>query len=185
MRRGLVGVLLALAISSRAAGQEGLFLREDQAAAAVFHDAERSERLEFAVTPELHARVEGRLEGTTPSLWEERWVVFRVLRGDATFGHALIVEEIGKHRPITFVVGVRPDGSIADVAVMAYREAYGGEIASERFLRQYHGKRPTDGIRPPRDIMNVAGATLSVEAASRAVRKAQAIALALGLATAP
>lgn len=185
MRRGLLAVLLAIAITSPARAQEGEFLRENEAPAAVFPDAERSERQEFAVTPELRARVETRLGGFTPSLWEEHWIVFRVFHGDATLGHALIVEEIGKHRPITFVVGVRPDGGIADVAVMAYREAYGGEIANKRFLKQYHGKRPTDGLRPPRDIMNVAGATLSVEAASRAVRKAQAIALALGLATAP
>jgi hypothetical protein len=36
-------------------------------------------------------------------------------------------------------------------------------------------------VRPYRDIRNVAGATLSVEAASRAVKKAQALAAALGL----
>jgi hypothetical protein len=185
MRRGLAAVVLALGIVSRAGAQEGVFLHENEAPAAVVPDAERSERLEFAVTPELRTRVEARLAGVTPSLWEERWIVFRAVRGDRTLGHALVVEEIGKHRPITFVVGVRPDGSVADVAVMAYREAYGGEIGSQRFLQQYRGKRPTDGIRPARDIMNVAGATLSVEAASRAVRKAQAIALGLGLATAP
>jgi hypothetical protein len=185
MRRELAVLALAVGVSARAAGQEGLFLREHDAPAAVFPDAERSERLEFPVTPELRARVEARLAGTTPSLWEERWIVFRVVHGDATLGHAFLVQEIGKHRPIDFVVGIRPDGRVADAAVMAYREAYGGEIRNQRFLGQYRGKRPTDGLRAPRDIMNVAGATLSVEAASRAVRKAQAVALALGLATAP
>jgi hypothetical protein len=64
---------------------------------------------------------------------------------------------------------------------MAYREAYGGEIRSTRFLAQYHDKGPADAVRPYRDIRNVAGATLSVEAASRAVKKAQALAAALGL----
>ena len=185
MRRGLAAIVLAAGMTSPAAGQEGLFLRESEASAAVFPDADQSKRLEFDATPELRARIESRLAGTTPSLWEERWIVFRAVHDGTTLGHALIVEEIGKHRPITFVVGVRPDDSIADVAVMAYREAYGGEIKNERFLRQYRGKRAADPLRSPRQITNVAGATLSVEAASRAVRKAQAVALALGLATAP
>jgi Na+-translocating ferredoxin:NAD+ oxidoreductase RnfG subunit len=117
------------------------------------------------------------------SLWESRWIVFRAGRGTALLGHAVVVEEIGKHRPITFVVGLRPDGRVADVAVMAYREPYGGEIRSARFLSQYHDKGPGDAVRPYRDIRNVAGATLSVEAASRAVKKAQAVAAALGLTT--
>jgi len=89
------------------------------------------------------------------------------------------VEEIGKYRPITFVVGVRPDGSVSDVAVMAYREPYGGEVKSARFLRQYRNKSPADLLRSGRDIVNIAGATLSVEAASRAVHKAQALAATL------
>ena len=46
---------------------------------------------------------------------------------------------------------------------------------------QYRGKGVGDELRPYREIKNVAGATLSVEAASRAVKKAQAVALALGL----
>lgn len=183
MRAG--AVVVALALATRAVAQEGVFLREEEAPVAVFPDAEHHERLEFPRTAELRARIEARLSGTMPSLWEDRYVVWRAVRGDRTLGHAIVVEEIGKHRPITFVVGVRPDATIAEVAVMAYREAFGGEIRSKRFLRQYDGKHADDSLRPQRDIMNVAGATLSVEAASRAVRKAQAVALALGLATAP
>jgi len=136
-------------------------------------------RSEVAVTPALREQVDARLDGRHPSVWESQWVVFRVQQGATLLGHALVVEEIGKHRPITFVVGLRPDGRVADVAVMAYREAYGGEIASKRFLKQYAGKKPGADLRSPGGIQNVAGATLSVEAAGRAVHKAQAIAAAL------
>src|SRR5258708_2527204 len=82
-------------------------------------------------------------------------------RGDQLVGYAVIVEEIGKHRPITFVVGVRPDGKVSDVAVMSYREAYGGEVKSKRFLVQYQAKSIADGMQPPNDLQNIAGATLS------------------------
>jgi len=166
---------VALLVASAAWSQEGVFLAEADAAKAVFHDADSVTRADVPVTPDLRTRVTAALGGSLPSMWEEHWIVFRVARDGRSLGSAIIVEEIGKHRPITFVVGLRPDRSVEDVAVMAYREAYGGEIRQRRFLAQYEGKGPADDIRQPRAIKNVAGATLSVEAASRAVRKAQAI----------
>ena len=172
-------VLLPLLVAMPARAQEGQFLSEAEAPKAVFPDADVVTRTEVAVTPALREQVAARLDGTHPSVWESQWVVFRVQHGATLLGHALVVEEIGKHRPITFVVGVKPDRSIEDVAVMAYREAYGGEIAAKRFLRQYAGKKPGADLRSPGGIQNVAGATLSVEAASRAVHKAQAIAAVL------
>jgi hypothetical protein len=173
----MVAVLVACAMVARA--QEGVFLSEQDAPAAVFPDADRFVRHEVESTPALRECMTARLGGTQPSLWEERYVVFSAARGDTPLGRAVVVEEIGKHRPITFVVGLKADGSVQDVAVMAYREAYGGEVRTTRFLRQYRGKAPADPLRSGQDIKNIAGATLSVDAASRAVRKAQALAAAL------
>ncbi len=172
-------VLLTLVLGTPAGAQEGVFLAEEQAPAAVFPDADRFARQDVDSSSELRERIAARLDGARPSLWEERYTVFAASRGDTRLGRAVVVEEVGKHRPITFVVGVKPDGSIADVAVMAYREAYGGEVKSGRFLRQYRGKAVAAPLRTGREIKNIAGATLSVDAASRAVRKAQALAAAL------
>jgi hypothetical protein len=177
MIRG-VGVLLLLAVSA-ARAQEGVFIAEADAPKAVFRGADVAGRDEVVATPARRAAVTAALGGQAPSMWEEHWVVFRVTRAGAPAGRAIVIEEIGKHRPITFVVGLRPDRSVEDVAVMAYREAYGGEIASRRFLVQYAGKAPAADLRETSGIKNVAGATLSVEAASRAVKKAQAIAAVL------
>ncbi len=173
-------VLSALLLLGRTAGaQEGAFLSEEQAPSAVFPDAKRFQRAEIEATPELRDRMRVHLHGVTPSLWEDRYVVFHAFDGERLLGDAFLVEEIGKHRPISFVVGLRSDGTVEDVAVMAYREAYGGEIRAARFLGQYHGKRPSDRLRTYREVVNVAGATLSVDAASRAVKKAQALSAAL------
>jgi hypothetical protein len=157
----------------------GVFLSEADAPKAVFPTADAVQREDVAVTAERKSRVTAALGGTLPSLWEDRWIVFRVSRGGAPLGRAFVVEEIGKHRPITFVVGLRADRSVEDVAVMSYREAYGGEIRTRRFLNQLRGKTPQDDLHPTSGITNVAGATLSVEAAGRAVHKAQAIATVL------
>jgi len=172
--RALVASACLVALTAHA--QEGNFLGEGEAAKAVFPAADKVERRAVPATPALRDRVRERLGSVVPSMWEDTWVIFTAHDHDKLLGEAVIVEEIGKHRPITFVVGVRPDGTIEDVAVMAYREAYGGEIRSNRFLTQYDGKTPSDDLRPYHGIKNVAGATLSVEAAGRAVHKAQAIA---------
>ena len=177
----LLAVLLVAAAGPLAA-QEGVFLTEDQAPAAVFPAVATFTRQVIAVTPEIKAHLRERLGAVEPSLWETEYVTFKATRGDTLLGYAVIVEEIGKHRPITFVVGVRANGTVNDVAVMAYREAYGGEVKSKRFLAQYHDKSIGSSLQSPTDIMNIAGATLSVDAASRAVKKALAVAaVALGV----
>jgi len=174
-----VAPLALLLLAGTAGAQEGVFLSEAEAPAAVFPDADRFERREVASTDALRAKMSPRLEGVTPSVWEERYVVVRAWHGERLLGQAFFVDEVGKHRPISFVVGLRPDGRVADVAVVAYREPYGGEVRSARFLGQYQGKSPTDPLHTFTDVQNIAGATLSVDAASRAVRKAQALAAAL------
>jgi len=87
-------------------------------------------------------------------------------------GYAVIMNEIGKHEYITFIVGVSPKGEIRDVAVMDYRETRGWEVKEQRFLRQFRGKSLADPITVDRDIVNYTGATLSSHAIARGVKKA-------------
>jgi hypothetical protein len=90
----------------------------------------------------------------------------------ARLGYAVIGEEIGKYRPITFLVATDRDLRVKGVEVLVYRESRGGEVRRERFLRQYRGKTSDDPIRTHRDIINVAGATLSVNALNLGVKRA-------------
>jgi len=165
---GLVYPLLAIA-------QEGIFLKEPEAPKAVFSDATSFDRKEIRSTEELREKIRQRMGKTKTSLWEESYVTFIAKKGDTVLGYAVIVEEIGKHRPITFVVGVGSDRKIKDAALMVYREAYGGEVRDRRFLQQYKGKQLTDPLLPFRDIQNISGATLSVEAIGRGSKKALAL----------
>ena len=174
--RAAIAAMVLCALTAPAAAQEGVFLTEEQAPHAVFPDATKVERHEITASDPLQARLKADLGEAAMSIWEASYVFFDVWRGDARLGRAFLVDEIGKHRPITFVVGVRDDGHVQDVAVVAYREAYGGEIRNKRFLVQYHGKSAADALKPYQDITNIAGATLSVEAAGRAVKKALALA---------
>lgn len=94
--------------------------------------------------------------------------------GKAT-GYAVEMNEVGKHEYITFMVGITPEGKVGDVIVMQYREARGGEVKEQRFLRQFHGKQLKDPLKVNQDIVNYTGATLSSHAIARGVKKALAL----------
>jgi len=171
----LILIIFSMGPLPAALGQEGIFLKEEEAPKAVFPDATSFSRKVIPSSAELKDKIKQRMGKTPTSLWEDSYVTFVAHKGEAMLGYAVIVEEIGKHRPITFVVGVGTDHKIKDVALMAYREAYGGEVRDRRFLQQYKGKELKDPLVPYRDIQNISGATLSVEATGRAGKKALAL----------
>jgi len=175
---GAAGALLVLRPEPGRA-QEGEFLRPEDAPRQLFPDASGASERSVEGTPAFLERVRQNLE-RPPTLWEPAYRIFTVRKDDAVIGFVVVVEEIGKHRPITFAVGVDPDGAVHDVAVLAYREPYGGEVRERRFLKQYAGRKATAPLQPYRDIQNISGATLSVQATGRAVKKAIAVLRAAG-----
>jgi hypothetical protein len=177
LRNSLIGLcqICSVAIAFLAFAQEGIFLKEEEAPKAVFPDATGFSRKVIPATTDLKEKLKERMGKTRTSIWEDNYVTFTARRGDTILGYAVIVEEIGKHRPMTFVVGVGTDHKIKDVALIAYREAYGGEVRDRRFLQQYKGKELKDPLLPFRDIQNISGATLSTEAIGRGAKKALAL----------
>jgi hypothetical protein len=166
---------VGLAVPFQTLGQEGVFLKEEEAPKAVFPEAIIFQRKVIPSTEELKEKIRQHMGKTKTSLWEESYVTFVAKKAETILGYAVIVEEIGKHRPITFVVGVGSDRKIKDAALMVYREAYGGEVRDRRFLQQYKGKNLKDPLLPFRDIRNISGATMSVEAIGRGSKKALAL----------
>jgi Na+-translocating ferredoxin:NAD+ oxidoreductase RnfG subunit len=170
----LAGALPAVARGDDppAAAVEDVYLSAREALRVVLpaDEARDIERTDVLLRAGERANLEKRLR---TRLFEDRHVVYRgrAASGEVT-GYAVITEEIGKFKPITFIVGIRPDGSIREVAVMVYRESHGSDVRRRRFLAQFDDKRPGDGLQPNRDILNVTGATLSVRAVARGVRKA-------------
>lgn len=169
-------LLAAMLFAGSALGQQEttVYLTLDQAPHAVFPGA-GIERRDVASTPELQTSIKGKLGRLVPSVWEPSYITYAAKQGGQTIGYAVIVEEIGKHRPFTVIVAVTPDFRVKDVAVMVYRETRGGEITQRRFLAQYKGKHAADSIQLDRDIIGISGATLSVQGANRAVHKALAV----------
>jgi len=96
---------------------------------------------------------------------------FSCTEPDGTRSVAVIGAEIGKHLPITYIIGISSSGEVRRVEMMVFREIRGWEVRERRFMLQYEGKRKGDDVTIGRQIRNVSGATLSAQAISRGVEK--------------
>ncbi len=92
-------------------------------------------------------------------------------KGEKVAGYALKLNVVGKKQPITFLIGIAPEGTVKGVEVLIYRESKGSEVRYQRFMKQFHQKTAEDPLRLGRDIRPISGATLSSRAAAYAVRK--------------
>jgi len=165
----LLVLLTALCPALAAGGDVTVILTKAEALAKVFPGADTVLEMRHILSPTEIEAVERTI---SHGLDEGGFYIYRASRDGDVVGYGVVVSQIGKVRPITHIVGVTPEGDVGTVAVMIYRESHGHEIANERFMNQYRGKRLADSIRIGRDIVNIAGATLSGHAVCRGVRKA-------------
>ena len=97
--------------------------------------------------------------------------IYSVQQGNSKpFAFVLFAEAMGKVDTFTYLIIFKPDGIIEKVSVLLYRENYGGEIASKRFLKQFAGKSNGLSMEYNQDIDGISGATISVRAITRAVK---------------
>lgn len=149
-----------------------MYLTEEQALALVFPQCDEIVTDEFIMTQEEKRNLEKLLRRR---LYEDGFRVYIGKSKGIVQGYAIITEEIGKFHPFTFIVGVNPDGKIYETAVLVYRESRGGDIARKRFLYQFMGKSLKNPIRINKDIINITGATMSVQCMCTGVRKVLAV----------
>ena len=149
-----------------------VFLDEKKASEIVLPGCDAIEREEKVIAPDDRAQLE-RTTGLRFPLPRYNFLIGK--RQGAPCGYAVIMNEIGKSEPITFMVGVDPEGGVGEVALMVFRESRGWEVREPRFTRQFKGKKLKDPLRVNQDILNYTGATLSSEAMARGVKKALAL----------
>jgi Na+-translocating ferredoxin:NAD+ oxidoreductase RnfG subunit len=168
----LTGLLLTAYPPVRLSAQQ--LLTERQAISKIFPSAR------FLATDSLHpdSATRAALERALGrALYEPIYPMRRVYGDDASrlLGYTLVTEERGKYRPITMMIGVDTTHRVAGVRILVYREPRGGEVSREYFLRQYRGRAVGDPIRLNRDIINISGATISVQSVNAGVRKTLAL----------
>ncbi|MEE2657723.1 MAG: FMN-binding protein [Candidatus Latescibacterota bacterium] len=167
---------LASGDAERPSGEERsiqVYLHPQEALAKLFPHAEAFIREAHFISEELRTRTQKCLG---QRFADDSLAVYIAASADhSLLGYAVMGEEIGKYRPITYAVAMTPGFRVTGAAILVYRESRGSEVRRSRFLRQYVGKDLSDPIRINRDIVNISGATLSVRALNFGVRKTLAL----------
>ena len=91
---------------------------------------------------------------------------------DGDTRYALIDAQIGKHLPITYIVGISSKGTVTRVEMMVFRETIGWQAKDRAFMAQFEGKQSKDDLRIGRKVRHVSGSTISSRAISIGVQRA-------------
>lgn len=94
---------------------------------------------------------------------------FEIKLSDKLLGYAYVAKAPSKTAQYDYLVLLDDALTIVKAKVLIYREEYGGEIGSKRWLRQFIGKTKGDEFRYGDNIDAIAGATISVRSMTNAM----------------
>jgi len=98
--------------------------------------------------------------------------LFKIMRAEEFLGYGYIGNAPSKTATFDYLVLFDKDFIITKSKVLIYREDYGGEIGSKRWLRQFTGVATTSPeLKYNVDIIPISGATISVQSMTRAVNE--------------
>ena len=145
-----------------------VFMTEDEGVKIIFPKSERVRKDVIRLSSDKKSQIEERIGWKFP---EEEFEVYIGETGTRVDGYAMVQNTIGKHKPMTYMVGVDGHGSISDIELLVFRESRGSEIRQKRFNSQYEGKTVLDPVRINKDIINISGATMSVRSMSAGIKR--------------
>lgn len=94
---------------------------------------------------------------------------FRISQEDNDLGFLFVDRASSKTAEFDYLVVFDNKLSIVHSKVLIYREEYGGEIGSKRWLRQFIGKTGGDRVDHETNIDGIAGATISVRSMTSSI----------------
>lgn len=99
-------------------------------------------------------------------------MVYMVDEEECLKGYAYVGFAPSKEREFDYVLIFNPDHTIKQAKVLIYRETFGREIDSPRWLDQFIGMSPKSTFKFGEDIDAISGATISARSMTRAVQNA-------------
>jgi H+/Na+-translocating ferredoxin:NAD+ oxidoreductase subunit G len=146
-----------------------VFLSEEEAVKLMFPKSQRVKKDLLRVPMDKKVAIEERIGWKFP---EDSFEIYIGETGTQIDGYALVQNTIGKHKPMTYMVGVDNTGRVSNVELLVFREARGSEVRTKRFNVQYEGKTVLDPVRINKDIINISGATMSVRSMTAGIKRA-------------
>ena len=144
------------------------YMSVDQARASIFPFADEYVAKPVQLTPEQMLEID-RLSGVKggnaqPPVWQA------MVKGKM-IGWFFVDQVIGKHELITYALGLDADGSIRQVQIIEYLEAYGSQVRYPNWRDQFVVKTVASPLRLDSDIENITGATLSSRHLTDGIRR--------------
>jgi Na+-translocating ferredoxin:NAD+ oxidoreductase RnfG subunit len=124
-----------------------------------------------------------KIDKTLAALWEGQSIkkeelktsddlkLIKIKADNKFVGYYVLAKANSKADFFDYMVVYSPDLKIITVQLLVYREDYGGEIGSKRWLKQFIGKTKTDEMKFGHDIQNISGATISARSITSGVQK--------------
>jgi hypothetical protein len=147
------------------------YLSAEQAAQAMFPDADRFEQRDLS----LDAAQLQQLAAAGVPARSARWPLRLAWQGNTLLGAMVVDAVVGKFELISYAVGLGADGRVRQVEILSYRESHGHEIRLPAWRRQFVGKGVAAPLRVGDDIANISGATLSCVHVTDGVRRIVAV----------
>lgn len=94
---------------------------------------------------------------------------FKIEKNKKLLGYAYISNASSKTAQFDYLVLLDTNLIVLKTKVLIYREEYGGEIGSKRWLKQFEGKKGGDELKYGDNIMAISGATISVRSMTNAM----------------
>jgi len=95
--------------------------------------------------------------------------LFQIVNTKEVIGFAYIDKAPSKTDEFDYLILLDKGLIILKTKILIYREDYGGEIGSKRWLQQFIGKSSKDQLKYKKDIMAISGATISANSMTIAV----------------
>ncbi|WP_418603084.1 FMN-binding protein [Hwangdonia sp.] len=103
-----------------------------------------------------------------PSKFEEN-NLFKIETDSELLGYAYVAKAPSKTDEFDYLVLLDKNLVVLKAKVLIYREDYGAEIGSKRWLKQFTGKTQTDSLNYGDNIVAISGATISVRSMTNAM----------------
>lgn len=95
--------------------------------------------------------------------------LFKINANNELLGYAYVSKAPSKTDEFDYLILLDKDLIVTKTKILIYREDYGGEIGSRRWLKQFIGKKSSDRLIYEKDIVAISGATISALAMTNAM----------------
>ena len=98
-----------------------------------------------------------------------KYNLFAIQKENTRIGYAYVDKAPSKTDQFDYLILLDSNLIIMKAKVLLYREDYGGEIGSKRWLKQFIGKSSQVPLKYRKDIIAISGATISASSMTRAI----------------